>query len=125
MPRHAHWVIIVGATPTAFRAKDREILVPTLKQLSRTQPDAALQWFERGKLWASPAEANAARRAVATRPRRPATWRPGGEHTDPRARYEMTRDEKRARFKRRQRLDATSPKPETRSTSSKSRKAPR
>lgn len=125
MPRHGHWVIMVGATPTAFRAKHREVLVPTLKQLSRTQPDASLKWFERGRLWESPAEANEARRAVPTRPKRPTTWRPGGEHKDPRARYEMSRDEKRARFKRRQRLDASSPKPRTRSTSSKSRKAPK
>ena len=30
-------------------------------------------------------------------------WRPGGEHKDPRAKYKLTRDQKRARFKRRSR----------------------
>jgi hypothetical protein len=28
-------------------------------------------------------------------------WRPGGSHKDPRARYEISRDEKRARYKKR------------------------
>lgn len=110
---HACWVILVGSVPTSFRAKNREDLLPTFRQLQRTQPEAALRWFERGKVWESPDAAKAAARRAAPapgerRPRRdPAAgpprdkdWRPGGTHKDPRARYAMTRDEKRARFKK-------------------------
>jgi hypothetical protein len=102
--RFTCWVIVSGGQPTAFRSHDPEALLPTLKQLQRTQPDSMLRWFERGKLWTSPAEAAFALRAK----RRPAEsrgrdWRPGGTHADPRAKYRLTRDQKRARFKQRQR----------------------
>lgn len=96
------WVIVDGAVPTSFRARDAEDLLPTLRQLQRTQPAVQLKWFERGRLWASPEAAKAAllerRRSPSTRGR---DWRPGGEHKDPRARYDIPRDEKRARFKKR------------------------
>lgn len=100
--RHAYWVIVTGTDATAFRAREREDLLPTLKQLQRTQPDAVLKWFERNRLWASREEAEAAKR-VRRRPSPPRgrDWRPGGSHIDPRARYRQTRDQKRARFKRR------------------------
>jgi hypothetical protein len=101
--RFACWVIVAGDISTGFRSRDRDELVPTLKQLQRTQPDAALKYFARGKLWESDAAAAQAlveaRRAKRTRTD---AWRPGGRHVDPRARFEMTRDEKRARYKRRQ-----------------------
>lgn len=96
-----HWIIVVGAELTSFRARKREDLVPTLRQLQRTQPKAALMWFERGRFWESPKHADEAR---AIRERisrsRPREWRPGGTHQDPRARFELTRDQKRAKFKR-------------------------
>jgi len=98
------WVILAGNTPTSFRGRDRSALLPTFRQLQRTQPTVSLQWFERSRLWSSPEEADAvlnARRAA--EPRRPREWRPGGDHADPRARFEMTRDQKRAKFKRDQR----------------------
>lgn len=110
---HRCWVILIGTVPTSFRAREREDLVPTFKQLQRTQPEVALRWFERGKVWESPDAAQAALKLAATlarekRPRRDAgaeprrgkDWRPGGEHKDPRARFELTRDQKRAKFKR-------------------------
>lgn len=100
MPRFGHWVIIAAGAPTAFRAKHRDTLVPTLKQLQRTQPDAALRWFDGTRLWVSQAEANEARRVGHRGEKRPAAWRPGGDHKDPRARFKLSRDEKRARFKR-------------------------
>lgn len=99
---HAFWVILAGAVATAFRSPRREDLLPTLHQLQRTQPDVTLQWFDRGKLWESPEAARVA--LVAKRPQfadRKADWRPGGAHRDPRARYQLSRDEKRARFKKR------------------------
>lgn len=102
MGRLSCWVIVTGADPTAFRAQDPEELLPTLKQLQRTQPDAVLKWFARGRLWESPDQAMEALRAQRqVRSNRSRDWRPGGNHVDPRAKYEMTRDEKRARFKRR------------------------
>jgi hypothetical protein len=99
---HAFWVIVDGTTPTSFRAKHRDDLVPTLTQLLRTQPAVVLRWFDRGQLWESPI---AAREALEAKRRmrsdRPPTWRPGGSHVDPRERYKLTRDQKRARFKKR------------------------
>jgi hypothetical protein len=101
--RHAYWVIVTGQDATAFRARHAEDLLPTLKQLQRTQPDAVLKWFERSRLWRSPEEAATALKAPPRRPQpaRGREWRPGGEHRDPRAKYQLTRDEKRARFKKR------------------------
>ena len=94
------WVIVSGSHATAFRSRYSEDLLPTLKQLQRSEPEATLKWFERGRLWDSPEAAEEAA-ARATRPRgRGVGWRPGGTHVDPRAKYDITRDEKRARFKR-------------------------
>ena len=108
--KHAFWVIVAGNTPTAFRARLADELLPTLHQLQRTHPDVVLRWFDRGKLWDSPEQAlealKAARRAKSDRGK---DWRPGGEHADPRARFKLTRDEKRARFKRRQWRDDRPP----------------
>ena len=96
------WVIVAGTQPTAFRARDAEDLVPTLRQLQRTQSDVSLMWFERGRLWPSPDEA---RHALLERRRQPTgrgrDWRPGGNHKDPRAKFDVPRDVKRARFKKR------------------------
>ena len=105
MPLRAFWVILIGKTPTSFRGKLREDLVPTLRQLQRTQSDVSLRWFERGKIWESPQAAEGAAKLAATaaREKRTKEWRPGGDHRDPRARVELTRDQKRAKFKRDQR----------------------
>jgi hypothetical protein len=103
-PAHGFWVILAGDTPTSFRARTREVLLPTLHQLRRTQPTVSLRWFERNRVWTDPAEAQEALRAMRNRRRaHPVGWRPGGAHEDPRARFKLTRDEKRARFKTRQR----------------------
>lgn len=99
--KHSFWVIVDGHTPTAFRSPRREDLLTVLHQLQRTQPGATLRWYDRGRLWESPAAARedllARRRA---RPARRPEWRPGGTHADPRAKYRKTRDQKRAQFKR-------------------------
>jgi hypothetical protein len=100
VPRHGWWVIVARSQTTAFRAKQRETLVPTLRQLQRSTPDAALKWFDRGRFWDSPTEAADALKAARDAPKRPVAWRPGGDHKDPRARHELTRDQKRARYKR-------------------------
>ena len=96
-PRFAYWTIILEGKPTAFRAQQRDELVPTFKQLQTKHPDVVLKWFARGRLWESPEAAQAAQRA-AGRERRAPEWRPGGEHRDPRARFKIPRDEKRSRF---------------------------
>jgi hypothetical protein len=89
-PRFAFWTIILDGQPTAFRARERETLLPTLKQLQSRNPDAVMKWFARGRLWESPAEARRqppishhGRRATE---RRGPEWRPGGQHVDPRFR---------------------------------------
>ena len=103
-PRFAYWTIIVEGKPTAFRAQDRDDLVPTWKQLQNKHPDAVMMWFTRGRLWSSPDEARAAERRGGG-DRRGQDWRPGGEHRDPRARFDIPRDEKRRRFAERMRRD--------------------
>jgi hypothetical protein len=62
----------------------------------------SLRWFENGKLWESPEAARAAVVAgrLARRPKLGVGWRPGGTHVDPKAKYELTRDQKRAKFRR-------------------------
>src|SRR5580765_1347930 len=93
------WVIVVGAQPTAFRARKSEDLLPTLVQLQRTQPDVTMKWFERGRFWETPEAAEqASTQRRQTSKGRGRDWRPGGTHADPRAEYKITRDEKRARF---------------------------
>ena len=103
---HSFWMIVDGAVPTAFRAREREDLLPTLHQLQRTQPGVKLVWFENGRSWDSPAAAREARelRRREARGRKP-SWRPGGAHVDPREKYKLTRDAKRARFKKRATFD--------------------
>ena len=88
-PRYAYWTILIDAKPTAFRARDREELLPTLNQLRRTNPNAELRWFAHGRLWDTPEQAQWARRTIpkARTDERDRDWRPGGTHKDPRARY--------------------------------------
>ena len=87
-PRHAYWTILIGDSPTAFRAREREELLPTFERLRAKQPDAVLKWFERGRLWASPEEARGPAPSPAGPPeRRGKEWRPGGAHRDPRDRF--------------------------------------
>jgi len=105
-PRFTFWTIILDGQPTAFRAADREELLPTLKQLQAKNPGAVLKWFARGRVWESPEEARRARseeesaaRGAAAPERRGHTWRPGGEHRDPRDRF------KKETFQARKRRD--------------------
>ena len=100
--RFACWVIVAGNTPTSFRSRLKDDLLPTLRQLQRSQPDTTLKWFDRGRLWSSPLEADEALLQAKRRdPSRSKGWRPGGAHVDPRAKYKITRDEKRARWRKR------------------------
>ena len=110
-PRFAYWTILIDNAPTAFRAREAEDLQPTLVQLRRTNQNVVLKWFARGRLWNSREEEHTdfaqrkARRSDQRRPaprdqfeRRSKDWRPGGDHKDPRARFDKKkrRDEKRA-----------------------------
>ena len=84
-PRYAYWTILIDKGPTAFRARDRDELLPTLTQLRRTNTDVELKWFARGRLWDSPEQEQFA--AQMPRVKRPQDWRPGGTHKDPRQRF--------------------------------------
>ena len=68
-PRYTFWTIILDGQPTAFRAADRETLLPTLKQLQSKNPGAVLKWFARGKVWDSPEEAGSPPRTSTRSPR--------------------------------------------------------
>ena len=99
-PRYSYWTIIAGGLPTAFRAAEKDELLPTFTRIKHKHPDAEMKWFARGKLWDSPESARSANRRVEGPSSRPSTpprgreWRPGGEHRDPRQKY---RDAKTAR----------------------------
>src|SRR3989442_12002534 len=87
-PRYAFWTILIDGKPTAFRARERDELVPTFQQLRRTNKDVVFRWFARGRLWKTPEEAQAAQRAPKrTGEKRGSEWRPGGAHADPRERF--------------------------------------
>jgi hypothetical protein len=109
-PRYAYWTILIDGQPTAFRAREREELQPTLVQLQRKSANVTMRWFARGKLWDS-REAEQAdfqeQRRAATEPRdrrdRPPAaerrgndWRPGGTHKDPRDRFKKKNRPERA-----------------------------
>jgi hypothetical protein len=55
--RTAYWTIVMEGRPTAFRAGERDDLVPTLKQLQNRHPDTHLMWFQNGRYWRSPLDA--------------------------------------------------------------------
>jgi hypothetical protein len=104
-PRFTYWTIILDGQPTAFRAAERDQLLPTLKQLQAKNPGAVLKWFAHGRLWESPEEVwqvrLKAREAArdASEARRSRSWRPGGEHKDPREKF------KKETFQARRRRD--------------------
>lgn len=98
-PRYSYWTIIADGLPTAFRAAEREELLPTFARIKQKHPDAEMKWFARGKLWDSPESARreaTAKREADARPtaKTGRDWRPGGNHRDPRQPY---RDAKKAR----------------------------
>src|SRR6266850_1493495 len=103
-PRYAYWTIIAGGLPTAFRAADRDELLPTFQRIKDKHPDAQMKYFARGKLWESQDAARAAQtrggarnrggerharpdEAGRERERRSRDWRPGGDHRDPRQKF--------------------------------------
>jgi hypothetical protein len=127
-PRYAYWTILAGGLPTAFRAADRDELLPTFQRLREKHPDAEMKWFARGKLWDSP-EAARPRNQHAPREQRGRDWRPGGEHRDPRqARSDARRarnEERRDRFAPRGGADAARRPPKGSNQRQSWRDAPR
>ena len=87
-PRFAYWTILIDGKATAFRARERDELLPTFNQLARKNADIVMKYFSRGRLWDTPEQARwAATRMTKPRPKRDASWRPGGRHKDPWARF--------------------------------------
>lgn len=89
-PRYAYWTILIDGKATAFRAREREELLPTFNQLARKNADIVMRYFARGRLWDTPEQAQWANRNLQgsePREKRGREWRPGGEHKDPRARF--------------------------------------
>ena len=125
-PRYAYWTIIAGGLPTAFRAAERDELLPTFRRIHEKHPDAEMKYFARGKLWASPEEARDAAEARRTRtahggpgrvdtPSRGRDWRPGGDHRDPHQRFKDAKKatnlaQRRRRFERREQGAQAAPK---------------
>ena len=87
-PRYVYWTILIDQKPTAFRARERDELLPTLQQLRRTNTDVVLKWFARGRLWETrEEEQHAWRRPKPVGEKLGPDWRPGGAHKDPRERF--------------------------------------
>ena len=102
-PRFAYWTILIDDKPTAFRARDQQELMPTFAQLKRTNERVEVKWFAQGRLWDSPdAQRNAGRPPKSSGEKRGGDWRPGGQHKDPRARFDK---EAQRRKKREQRAE--------------------
>src|SRR4030095_9552491 len=100
-PRYAYWTILIDSKPTAFRAREREELLPTLTQLRRTNSDVVMKWFARGRLWDSPeVEREAQQRPPAARAKRGGGWRRRVVHKNP-----------LDRFKKKNHLDKLEPPP--------------
>jgi 23S rRNA pseudouridine2605 synthase len=97
-PRHAYWTILIDDKPTAFRARERDELQPTLVQLQRKNANVTMRWFARGKLWASreAEHEDFQRQKFAATERRGSDWRPGGTHKDPRDRFKKKNRPERA-----------------------------
>src|SRR5215467_5754493 len=87
-PRYAYWTILIDGKATAFRAREREELLPTFNQLARKNTDIVMRYYARGRLWDNP------NREVARSEPRDRDWRPGSQHKDPRARFEKKTDRK-------------------------------
>src|SRR5215510_3811837 len=98
-PRFSYWTILAGGLPTSFRSAEREDLLPTLRRLQERHPDAEMKWFQRGKLWASPEEAQSA--LEKPREQRGRDWRPGGEHRDPREPFKKQKRERNQALRQR------------------------
>jgi hypothetical protein len=88
-PRYAYWTILIDNQATAFRAREKDELLPTLTQLRRTNKDVVLKWFARGRIWESREAEIAAREKQ--REKRARDWRPGGTHEDSRKRWPKRR----------------------------------
>jgi hypothetical protein len=116
-PRYAYWTIIAGGLPTAFRAADRDELMPTFQRIKEKHPDAEMKWFARGKLWASQDAARAADKRGGDRRGQPAAdrrrgpsgapkemrsraWRPGGDHRDPRQKFMDAKKQRNAALRK-------------------------
>jgi hypothetical protein len=95
-PRFAYWTILAGGRPTSFRSTEREELLPTFERIRHTHPDAEMKWFARGRLWATPEEAQAALREERRPPPVGRDWRPGGSHRDPRQKFADAKKERNA-----------------------------
>lgn len=96
-PRYAYWTIIAGGLPTAFRAAERDELLPTFRRIKEKHPDAEMKFFARGKLWESQEAARTARRPAGARAR---DWRPGGNHRDPRQTFIDERKQRNAAIRK-------------------------
>lgn len=112
-PRYSYWTILAGGLPTAFRSAERADLLPTFNRIREKHPDAEMKWFARGRLWASPEDAQAdLQRARDRRERRDRDWRPGGEHRDPRQKVKNTTRRDAAREEHKPRQPSARPGPQ-------------
>lgn len=107
-PRYAYWTILAGGLPTAFRAAEREELLPTFRRIKEKHPDAEMKYFARGKLWESRDAAKDALERGRVRGdktgrspiKRTRDWRPGGDHRDPRQKFVDAKKQRNAAIRK-------------------------
>lgn len=113
-PRYSYWTILAGGLPTAFRATDREELLPTFRRLKEKHPDAEMKWFARGQIWASPEDArDALARQRDVRDRRDPRSSPGA-HARPTRFGARDRNERQGRDDRRDSREGRPPRDDQR-----------
>ena len=106
-PRYAYWTILIDDTPTAFRAREREELLPTFTSTAaeeqerrdavvRARPAVGVARGRAGRLSAPQARGVSAIRQAAAGDARGGDWRPGGTHKDPRDRFKKKNRPERA-----------------------------
>jgi hypothetical protein len=78
-PRYSYWTIIIDDKPTAFRAAMLDDLLPTFNRLKQKHPTAVLMWFQRGRLWPSRQDAQAALAAERRQTPRAARFNPSAD----------------------------------------------
>ena len=133
-PRYAYWTIIAGGLPTAFRAAEREELLPTFQRIQRETPRRGDEMVRaRQAMGIAGGGAHRAESRFRDRPRNSAfaneldghgpkrpprekrgrDWRPGGEHRDPRQKFIDAKKQRNATLRKDRWEKKNTPRPQS------------
>ena len=86
-----------------FARRNAQDLLPTLRGFQRKNKNVVVKWFARGRLWDSPDAERASQTVPRPTEKRNQDWRPGGQHKDPRARFDKEAQRRKKREQHAQR----------------------